>query len=312
MSRKMSSKPSSPQQHRADARRGARRRPARFATRCRRRRRDAVARSARRRPTRRPRRPAAPPPPADSRCTPTRRPPPDRRRSRTDPRSATASARRCDAGTSPCAGAADAHAEAASTATSARARTRDTRRRYAGQVGRPASRNFGPTRVNGKPVGIRHGRATVCGEPPARHSDEFGGRHRHEGTDPQVRIPSPRVITSLPPREKVGVDHGFSFIARARCSRRASSALRSLCAAPTRAGAQAAPAPSPTPSPVAEIGRVSTSDRQDEPVTATARATYVVTKAQMLRHGDTTSPPRSRAFPACSSNATAPPAPIRR
>lgn len=55
-----------------------------------------------------------------------------------------------------------------------------------------------------------------------------------------------------------------------------------VCTAPTTAGAQTAPAPSPVP----EIGRVSTSDRQDEPVAATARATYVVTKAQMLLHGD--------------------------
>jgi outer membrane cobalamin receptor len=57
--------------------------------------------------------------------------------------------------------------------------------------------------------------------------------------------------------------------------------------APALAGAQAAPAPSPSPNALTEIGRVSTSDRQDEPVTATARVTYVVTKAEMRLHGDT-------------------------
>jgi outer membrane cobalamin receptor len=67
-------------------------------------------------------------------------------------------------------------------------------------------------------------------------------------------------------------------------------AALTLCA-PTGARAQAAPAaaPSPAPSPAAltEIGRVTTSDRQDEPSGATARTTYVVTKAQMLLRGDT-------------------------
>jgi outer membrane cobalamin receptor len=54
---------------------------------------------------------------------------------------------------------------------------------------------------------------------------------------------------------------------------------------PSPARAQAV-APSPSPTPVAEIGRVSTSDRQDEPADQTARVTYTVTKAQMLLHGD--------------------------
>lgn len=53
------------------------------------------------------------------------------------------------------------------------------------------------------------------------------------------------------------------------------------------AGAQTAPSPVPSPSPSAipEIGRVSTSDRQDEPIGTTARSTYVVTKADIIRHG---------------------------
>jgi vitamin B12 transporter len=58
------------------------------------------------------------------------------------------------------------------------------------------------------------------------------------------------------------------------------------------AGAQAlAPAASPSPSPapaLVRIGSVSTSDRQTEPLTATARTTYVVSKAQMLLRGDDT------------------------
>jgi vitamin B12 transporter len=48
------------------------------------------------------------------------------------------------------------------------------------------------------------------------------------------------------------------------------------------------PSPSPAPGPLTEIGRVTTSDRQDEPLSATARVTYVVTKTDMLVHGDTT------------------------
>lgn len=64
------------------------------------------------------------------------------------------------------------------------------------------------------------------------------------------------------------------------------AALLALCAAP--AAAQTAPAPSPTPSTAPEIGRVSTSDRQDEPVSSTARVTYVVTKADIVRHNYTT------------------------
>ena len=56
-----------------------------------------------------------------------------------------------------------------------------------------------------------------------------------------------------------------------------------VCGTPSLAGAQ--PAPAPTASPLPEIGRVTTSDRQDEPLDATARQTYVVTKNEMLLHG---------------------------
>ncbi len=59
-----------------------------------------------------------------------------------------------------------------------------------------------------------------------------------------------------------------------------------FCGTPSLAGAQPAPTPAPTASPLPEIGRVATSDRQDEPLDATARVTYVVTKAEMLLHGD--------------------------
>jgi outer membrane cobalamin receptor len=57
------------------------------------------------------------------------------------------------------------------------------------------------------------------------------------------------------------------------------------CSLPSVARAQSV-APAASPSPAAEIGRVSTSDRQDEPANQTARTTYVVTKAEMLLHGD--------------------------
>ena len=61
-----------------------------------------------------------------------------------------------------------------------------------------------------------------------------------------------------------------------------------LACAPADAQAQAAPAPAPSATPPAEIGRVSTSDRQDEPAAATSKVTFVVTKADMLLHGDDT------------------------
>ena len=67
------------------------------------------------------------------------------------------------------------------------------------------------------------------------------------------------------------------------------AALVALCAAP--ALAQTAPEPEPSASPSAalgEIGRVSTSDRRDEPAGATSKTTYVVTKADIVRRGFTT------------------------
>ncbi|HEY0396174.1 MAG TPA: TonB-dependent receptor [Candidatus Elarobacter sp.] len=65
------------------------------------------------------------------------------------------------------------------------------------------------------------------------------------------------------------------------------AAFTAVCAAP--ALAQTAPSPSPSPSPaLSEIGRVSTSDRHDEPLAASSKTTYVVSKAEMIRRGFTT------------------------
>ncbi|MFN2459369.1 MAG: TonB-dependent receptor plug domain-containing protein [Candidatus Velthaea sp.] len=66
--------------------------------------------------------------------------------------------------------------------------------------------------------------------------------------------------------------------------------IGAACAAAAAAAcAQGAPAPAPgpsaTPSPLSEIGRVTTSDRQDEPLAATARVTYVVTNSEMVTRG---------------------------
>jgi vitamin B12 transporter len=54
------------------------------------------------------------------------------------------------------------------------------------------------------------------------------------------------------------------------------------------AAAVAAPAPSPSPSPLTEIGRISTSDRHDEPIANTTRTTFVVSQAQIQARGDKT------------------------
>jgi len=56
----------------------------------------------------------------------------------------------------------------------------------------------------------------------------------------------------------------------------------------TAAAALAAPAPSPSPSPLTEIGRISTSDRHDEPIANTTRTTFVVTQAQIQARGEET------------------------
>jgi vitamin B12 transporter len=62
------------------------------------------------------------------------------------------------------------------------------------------------------------------------------------------------------------------------------AALGGFCTAP----ALAQSAPSPAPSALPEIGRVVTSDRRDEPTGTTAKTTYVVTKADIVRRGFTT------------------------
>ena len=61
-------------------------------------------------------------------------------------------------------------------------------------------------------------------------------------------------------------------------------ALTALGNAPALAQSE----PSPAPSALPEIGRVVTSDRRDEAAGATAKTTYVVTKADILRRGFTT------------------------
>ena len=64
------------------------------------------------------------------------------------------------------------------------------------------------------------------------------------------------------------------------------AAVTLLWAAP--ALAQTAPSPSPSPAALSEIGRFSTSDRRDEPLGASSKSTYVVTKAEIVRRGFTT------------------------
>jgi vitamin B12 transporter len=67
------------------------------------------------------------------------------------------------------------------------------------------------------------------------------------------------------------------------------ASLAALCAAPALAQTAPQPGPSPSPEPaLSEIGRVVTSDRRDEPLGATSKTTYVVTKADIVRRGFTT------------------------
>jgi vitamin B12 transporter len=62
-----------------------------------------------------------------------------------------------------------------------------------------------------------------------------------------------------------------------------------FCAAPVLAQPAPEPAASGSPAPaLSEIGRVSTSDRHDEAAGATSKATYVVTKGDIVRRGFTT------------------------
>jgi vitamin B12 transporter len=61
-----------------------------------------------------------------------------------------------------------------------------------------------------------------------------------------------------------------------------------LRAAPASAQIAPSPQPSVSPAPLEEIGRVSTSDRHDEPAGATTKTTYVVTRADIVRRGFTT------------------------
>jgi vitamin B12 transporter len=51
------------------------------------------------------------------------------------------------------------------------------------------------------------------------------------------------------------------------------------------AGVRADPAPQPSSTPVPEIGRVSTSDRHDEPIERSTRTTFVVERARIEAHG---------------------------
>ncbi len=67
------------------------------------------------------------------------------------------------------------------------------------------------------------------------------------------------------------------------------AAIAALHAAPALAQPAPQPAASPSPEPaLGEIGRVVTSDRRDEPLGATSKTTYVVTKADIVRRGFST------------------------
>ena len=83
----------------------------------------------------------------------------------------------------------------------------------------------------------------------------------------------------------------FAALCAAASALCAASALGAPPAFAQAAPAQTAPEPAASASPppvLGEIGRVSTSDRRDEPAGATSKTTYVVTKADIVRRGFTT------------------------
>src|SRR5580704_11167645 len=90
---------------------------------------------------------------------------------------------------------------------------------------------------------------------------------------------------STPPREKVGTVN--VFLPWARRAGALTCALFALASAAARAADAPSPAPSASPTPLPEIGRVVTSDRQDEPLRSAARTTFVVTKAELIARGYT-------------------------
>jgi vitamin B12 transporter len=69
---------------------------------------------------------------------------------------------------------------------------------------------------------------------------------------------------------------------------RAVAGAAAAFAALSYSAALADPAPQPSPSAAPEIGRVSTSDRHDEPIDRTTRTTFVVDRAQIDARGDRT------------------------
>ncbi|MEO6990995.1 MAG: TonB-dependent receptor plug domain-containing protein, partial [Candidatus Baltobacteraceae bacterium] len=75
------------------------------------------------------------------------------------------------------------------------------------------------------------------------------------------------------------------FFARRSCG--AIALWLTLSAAAAAAEPTLAPTPAPTPAPASlpEIGRVVTSDRQDEPLRAATRTTYVVPKSEIVARG---------------------------
>jgi vitamin B12 transporter len=70
--------------------------------------------------------------------------------------------------------------------------------------------------------------------------------------------------------------------------RAALGALSAFAVVSAPDGALADPSPKPSPTPVGEIGRVSTSDRHDEPIERTTRSIFVVDRAQIEARGERT------------------------
>lgn len=131
---------------------------------------------------------------------------------------------------------------------------------------------------------IRDGRATVSGEPLPTTAARWEGRSTWYRSAESGYL-AERVHSPASRKGRI-----VSRISWARAAVGTLLLFRAFLSATVvvPAAALADPIPQVSPSPTAEIGRVSTSDRHDEPIERTTRATYVVDRARFEARGQRT------------------------